>query len=93
MIKGRVKTAQSRQKFYTYVKRRPLEFEVDDWVYLKVLPMKGVMRFCNKAKHSPRYTGPYRIAKRIGNVAYEVELPSELTTVHPMFHISMLKSA
>ncbi|WMV41897.1 hypothetical protein MTR67_035282 [Solanum verrucosum] len=53
--------------------------------------MKGVMRFGKKGKHSPRYIGPYRIAKRIGNVAYELELPQELVVVHPVFHISMLK--
>ncbi|WMV30553.1 hypothetical protein MTR67_023938 [Solanum verrucosum] len=53
--------------------------------------MKGVMRFGNKGKLSPRYIDPYRISKRIGNVAYELELPQELATVHPVFHISMLK--
>ncbi|WMV57807.1 hypothetical protein MTR67_051192 [Solanum verrucosum] len=53
--------------------------------------MKGVMRFGNKGKLSPRYIGPYRIAKRIGSVAYELELPHELAAVHPIFHISKLK--
>ncbi|WMV40810.1 hypothetical protein MTR67_034195 [Solanum verrucosum] len=53
--------------------------------------MKGVMRFGKKGKLSPRYIGPYRIPKRIGNVAYELELPQELATVHLVFHISMLK--
>ncbi|WMV25871.1 hypothetical protein MTR67_019256 [Solanum verrucosum] len=53
--------------------------------------MKGFMRFGKKGKLSPRYIGPYRIAKRIGNVAYELELPHELVAVHPLFHISMLK--
>ncbi|WMV23723.1 hypothetical protein MTR67_017108 [Solanum verrucosum] len=53
--------------------------------------MKGVMRFGKKGKLSPRYIGPYCIAKRIGNVAYELELPQELEAVHPVFHISMLK--
>ncbi|WMV07863.1 hypothetical protein MTR67_001248 [Solanum verrucosum] len=57
----------------------------------KVSPMKGVMRFGKKGKLSPRYIGPYRITKRIGNVAYELELPQELAAVHPVFHISMLK--
>ena len=91
VIQERLKTAHSRQKSYTDVRRRVLEFEVDDWVYLKVSPMKGVMRFGKKGKLSPRYIGPYRIAKRIGNVAYELELPQELAVVHPVFHISMLK--
>ncbi|WMV30336.1 hypothetical protein MTR67_023721 [Solanum verrucosum] len=53
--------------------------------------MKGVMRFGKKGKLSPRYIGPYCIAKRICNVAYELELPHELAVVHPVFHISMLK--
>ncbi|WMV51799.1 hypothetical protein MTR67_045184 [Solanum verrucosum] len=83
--------AQSRQKSYTNVMRRLLEFEVDDGVYLKVSPMKGVMRFGKKGKLSLRYIGPYYIAKRIGNVAYELELPQELAAVHSVFHISMLK--
>ncbi|WMV40814.1 hypothetical protein MTR67_034199 [Solanum verrucosum] len=76
--------AQSRQKSYIYVRRRALEFEVDDWVYLKVSPMKGVMRFGRKGNLSARYSGPYRIAKRIDNVSYELELPQELEAVHPI---------
>ncbi|WMV24393.1 hypothetical protein MTR67_017778, partial [Solanum verrucosum] len=75
VIQERLKMAQSRQKSYTDVRRRALEFEVDDWVYLKVSPMKGVMRFGKKGKLSARYIGPYRIVKRVGNVAYELELP------------------
>ena len=85
MIQERLKTAQNRQKSYIDVRRRALEFEVDDWVYLKVLPMKGVMRFGKKWKLSPRYIGPYRIVKRVGNVAYELELPQDLAVVHPVF--------
>ncbi|WMV59085.1 hypothetical protein MTR67_052470 [Solanum verrucosum] len=53
--------------------------------------MKGVMKFGKKGKLSPRYIGLYRISKRIGNVAYELELPQELASVNPVFHISMLK--
>ncbi|KAH0641167.1 hypothetical protein KY285_037753 [Solanum tuberosum] len=91
VIQERLKTTQSRQKSYTDVRRRALEFEVHDWIYLKVSLMKGVMRFGKKGKLRPRYIGPYRISKRIGNVAYELELPQELAAVHPVFHISMLK--
>ncbi|WMV26721.1 hypothetical protein MTR67_020106, partial [Solanum verrucosum] len=76
---------------YVGVRRRELEFQVDDWVFLKVSPMKGVMRFGKKGKLSPRYVGPYRILKLIGKVAYELELLVDLATVHPVFHISLLK--
>ena len=57
-IIDRLKTAQSRQKSYADVRRRELEFQVDDWVFLKVSPMKGVMRFRKKEKVIPRYVGP-----------------------------------
>ncbi|WMV33544.1 hypothetical protein MTR67_026929 [Solanum verrucosum] len=53
--------------------------------------MKRVMRFGKKGKLCPQYIGPFRISKRINNVAYDLELPSELVAVHPIFHISMLK--
>ncbi|WMV51122.1 hypothetical protein MTR67_044507 [Solanum verrucosum] len=53
--------------------------------------MKGVMRFGKKGKLSPKYVGPYRILKRIGKVAYELELSADLAAVHPVFHISLLK--
>ncbi|WMV08002.1 hypothetical protein MTR67_001387 [Solanum verrucosum] len=49
------------------------------------------MRFGKKGKLSPTYIRPYRISKRINNVAYKLELPQVLATVHPVFHISMLK--
>ncbi|XP_070002560.1 uncharacterized protein [Nicotiana sylvestris] len=91
LIQRHLKMAQSRQKSYSDVRRRDLEFQVDDWVFLKVSPMKGVMRFGKKGKLSPRYIVPYRILRRIGHVAYELELPQELAVVHPVFHVSMLK--
>ncbi|WMV42011.1 hypothetical protein MTR67_035396 [Solanum verrucosum] len=53
--------------------------------------MKGVLRFGKKGKLSPRYISTYMIYKRISNVSYELELPSELAIAHPVFHISMLK--
>ena len=76
LIRDGLNTTLSRQKSYTDVRRRELEFQVDDWFFLKVLPMKGVMRFGKKGKLSPRYVGPYKILKRIGTVPYELELPS-----------------
>ncbi|WMV37185.1 hypothetical protein MTR67_030570 [Solanum verrucosum] len=73
------------------MRRRDLEFDVHDWVYLKISTMKGVMRFCKKGKLSPCYVGPYLILRRIGKVSYELDLPYELVSVHPFFHLSMLK--
>ena len=70
LIREWLLTAQSRQKSYADNRRRQLEFEVGDWVFLKVSPMKGVMRFGKKGKLNPRYIGPYQIVRRIGKVAY-----------------------
>ncbi|XP_070002081.1 uncharacterized protein [Nicotiana sylvestris] len=91
IIKELLKTAQSRQKSYSDIHRRDLEFKEDDWVFLKVSPMKGIIRFGEKGKLSPRYVRPYRIIQKIGQVAYKLELPPEMSQVHPVFHVSMLK--
>ncbi|KAL5578280.1 hypothetical protein UlMin_019979 [Ulmus minor] len=90
-IRQRMETAQSRQKSYADKRRRPLEFQVGDSVFLKVAPMKGVMRFGKKGKLSPRFIGPFEILERIGKVAYKLALPPELSSVHNVFHVSMLK--
>ena len=60
-------------------------------MFLKVAPLKGVMRFGKKVKLSPRYMGPFEIIQRIGKVAYKLALSPELSSVHDVFHISMLK--
>ena len=91
LIRRRMETAFSRQKSYADKRRRPLEFQVGDLVFLKVAPFKGVMRFGKKGKLSPRYIGPFEILERIGNVAYRLALPQELAYVHNVFHVSMLK--
>ena len=62
-------------------------------MYVKISPKKGVVKFCKKGKFCPRYMGPYEIVKRVGKVAYELRLPSELTWVYPVFHVSMLKKS
>ena len=72
LIKRRLETAASRQKSYTDSKRRDVEFQVGDYVFLKVSPMKGVMRFGKKGKLAPRYIGPFEILERIGMVAYRL---------------------
>ncbi|XP_070032960.1 uncharacterized protein [Nicotiana tomentosiformis] len=87
----RLKTTQSRQKSYSDIRRRDLEFKEGDYVFLKVSPRKGIMRFGRKGKLSPRYIGPYPILERIGLVAYRLALLPELSSMHPVFHMSMLK--
>ena len=66
LIRERLKSAKSRQKSYSGNRRKDIEFEVNDWVYLKISPMKGVMRFGKKGKLSPRYKGPYKNLRRVG---------------------------
>ncbi|KAL0537052.1 hypothetical protein IC582_026020 [Cucumis melo] len=90
-IRSRMHTAQSRQKSYADVRRKDLEFEVGDKVFLKVAPMRGVLRFERRGKLSPRFVGPFEILERIGPVAYRLALPPSLSTVHDVFHVSMLK--
>ncbi|KAD3337351.1 hypothetical protein E3N88_32871 [Mikania micrantha] len=78
-------------KSYADKRRKPLEFDVGDMVLLKVSPWKGVVRFRKKGKLAPRYVGPFKILERIGKVAYKLELPTELSNVHPTFHVSNLR--
>ena len=86
-----MKAVQSRQKSYTDEKRRPLEFEAGDTVFLKTSPMKGVMRFCQKGKLSPRYVGPFEILERVGKVAYQLALPPAISGLHDVFHVLMFR--
>ncbi|KAL0556754.1 hypothetical protein IC582_005270 [Cucumis melo] len=90
-IRSRMHTAQSRQKSYADVRRKDLKFEVGDKVFLKVAPMRGVLRFERRGKLSPRFVGPFEILERIGPVAYRLALPPSLSTVHDVFHVSMLR--
>ncbi|CAL2256356.1 unnamed protein product [Prunus armeniaca] len=91
MIKEKLKTAQDRQKSYANNRSKDLEFAVGDWVFLKLSPWKGVMRFKKRGKLSPRYIGPYEITECIGPVAYRLALPPELSRIHDVFHVSMLR--
>ena len=70
VIRDRLLAAQSRQKSYADHRRRPLEFQVGDHVFLRVPPRKGVFRFGKKGKLAPRYIGPFEILQRVGEVAY-----------------------
>ncbi|GJR73007.1 putative reverse transcriptase domain-containing protein [Tanacetum coccineum] len=90
-IKQRMQAARDRQKSYADLKRKPMEFQVGDKVMLKVSPWKGVVRFGKRLKLNPRYVGPFKVIKRVGDVAYKLELPEELRRVHNTFHVSNLK--
>ena len=90
-IQANLKAAQSLQKSNADKRRKPLQFEVGDHVYLWVSPTKGVQQFGLKGKLAPRYIGPFEILEICGPVAYRIQLPSRLAAVHDVFHISQLK--
>ena len=79
------------QKSYSDRRRRPLEFEVGDHVFLKVMPKREVVRFGKRGKLSTRFTRPFEILKRVGTVAYHMALPPSMLGVHEVFHVSMLR--
>ena len=91
LIQERLKVARSRQKSYADTRRRDLQFKEGDKVFLKVSPVRGTLRFGQKGKLARRYIGPYEILSKIGDVAYRLALPPELSGVHNVFHVSMLK--
>ena len=90
-IRQRIKTVQSRQKSYADKRNQRLEFNVGDHVFLKIAPTKGVMRFGKKGKLNPRFIGPFEILEKIGDVAFRLAIPPELSNAHNVFHVSMLR--
>ena len=91
LIRQRLLMAQRRQESYADVRRRPLEFEVGDHVFLKVMPKKGVVRFVKREKLSPRFIGPFEILERVGTIVYRLALPPSMSGVHEVFRVSMLR--
>nr|GEV05301.1 putative reverse transcriptase domain-containing protein [Tanacetum cinerariifolium] len=91
LIKQRIQATQDRQKSYTDLKRKPMEFEVRDRVMLKVSSWKGVVRFGKRGKLNPRYVRHFKVLAKVRTVAYRHELPQELSRVHHTFHVSNLK--
>ncbi|XP_038874941.1 uncharacterized protein LOC120067454 [Benincasa hispida] len=89
--RGHVQTAQSKQKSYVDVRRKDLEFETTVKVFLKLAPMKGVLRFGRKEKLSLRFIGPFEVLERIGLVAYRLTLLPSLFSIHNVFHVLMLR--
>jgi hypothetical protein len=91
MVRKNLRVAQSRQKSYAEHRRRELSFEVGDFVYLKVPPMRGLRHFKVWGKLAPRFIGPFKILEKRGEVTYQLELPPQLSDVHDVFHVSQLK--
>jgi hypothetical protein len=91
MVRENLRVLQSRQKSYVDQTRRELSFEVEDFVYLNVSHMRGLRHFKVRGKLAPRFIGPFKILEKRGEVAYQLELPSQLSDVHDVFHVSQLK--
>ena len=91
VIKERMSATQIRQKSYADNHRRPLEFDMGDRVFLKVSPMRGVMRFEKKGKLSPIFVELFKITQRVGKLAYRIALTLDLVRTHDVFHVSMLR--
>jgi hypothetical protein len=91
-VRENLRITQSRQMSYADKRRRELTFAVGDRVYLKISPLRGNKRFLVKGKLALRYVGPYPITRRIGSLAYQLALPEAMAGVHPVFHVSQLKS-
>ena len=89
--KRRLQAAQARQQEWANKHRSDLQFQVGQEVLLKISPIKGVSRVGNKRKLRPRYVGPFTIMKKIGEVAYKLALPPEMSRIHDVFHVSQLK--
>nr|GFA09800.1 putative nucleotidyltransferase, ribonuclease H [Tanacetum cinerariifolium] len=91
VAKEKLKEARSRQKSYADHHRRSLEFNHGDRVFLKVSPCRGVQRFGIKGKLSPRFIGPFEILDRVGELSYRLALPLQLSHVHNVFYVSLLR--
>jgi hypothetical protein len=90
-IQTNLKEAQSRQKSYADIRRRPIQFQIGDLIYLRVSPTRGIQRFGVKGKLAPRYVGPFEIIEICGPVAYRLQLPPQLAAIHDVFHVSQLR--
>ncbi|KAA3473936.1 reverse transcriptase [Gossypium australe] len=91
VIRDYLKAASDRQKSYADLKRKEIEFQVGDKVFLKVSPWKIFLRFGRKGKLSPHFIGSYEVIERIGPMAYRLALPTKLERIHNVFHVSMLR--
>ncbi|CAN7105471.1 unnamed protein product [Brassica rapa subsp. narinosa] len=90
-LRDKVRQAQDRQKNYAGRRRKDLEFQVGDLVYLKMITFKGRVRISRRRKVDPRYLGPFKVIERVGMVAYKLDLPAKMDAFHNVFHVSQLR--
>ena len=86
-----MRAAQDHQRKYFDAKHRVVEFQVGDFMFLKVSLMRGVSRFGRGGKLSPRFIGPFEVVERVGKVAYRLLLPTHMSDIHDVFHVSVLR--
>ena len=91
IIRERLKVATDKQKSYADLKRKKIQYEISEKVFLKVSPWKKAMKFWKNGKLSPRFIGSYEAIEKVGPVAYRLALPLELEKFHNVFHVSMLR--
>ncbi|XP_073304087.1 uncharacterized protein [Primulina huaijiensis] len=91
VVREKLKAAQDRQKSWADLKRRPVEFNIGEKAYVKVSPMKGVVRFSKARMLNPRYVGPFEILEKVGTLAYRLALPPNMSRIHNVFHVSQLR--
>ncbi|CAJ2673060.1 unnamed protein product [Trifolium pratense] len=91
MIREKMKASQSRQKSYHDKRRKDIEFQEGDHVFLRVTSTTGVGRALKSRKLTSRFIGPFEILKRVGKVAYRIALPPSLANMHDVFHVSQLR--
>lgn len=91
VIRDRLRVGQDRQTKYANPKRRDVSFQVGDKVLLRVSPVRGVVRFGKRNKLGPRYIGPYKVLEVVGNVAYKLALPPDMSHTNNVFDVSMIK--
>nr|GEY08205.1 putative nucleotidyltransferase, ribonuclease H [Tanacetum cinerariifolium] len=91
VAKEKLKEDRTRQKSYANKHRRSIEFQPGDRVFLKVSPARGVRRFGIMGKLSPRFIRPFEILDRVGEVSYRLALPPQLSHVHSVFYVSLLR--